>query len=65
MAGSDARPSSPVERFDFDDVSAQAGQQLRGVGECLHLLDGEHADSLKGAPRGCGLLPPLPQRTPF
>jgi len=39
------------ERFNLDDVSTQAGQQLRGVGECLHLLDGEHTDSFKGPAR--------------
>jgi hypothetical protein len=41
----------PVQRFDLDDVGTQTGQQLGRVGECLHLLDGEHTDSLQWAPR--------------
>ncbi len=33
--------------LDLDDVGAQPGQQLGGEGERLHLLEGEHADTVE------------------
>ena len=41
------------ERFDLDDVSTEARQKLGGVGQGLHLLDGQHPDPLEG-PTRCG-----------
>ena len=47
------------QRLHLDDVSAQAGQELRGVRERLHLFDRQHPYALEGpsgrggGPRGC------------
>ena len=39
--------------LDLDHLGAEAGQQLGGVGERLHLLDGEDAHAVERlAPRG-------------
>ncbi len=48
MAGSDPRPESPGARvLDLDDVGAQAGEQLGGVGQRLHLLGGQDAHAVE------------------
>ena len=53
------------QRLHLDDVSTQARQELRGVGECLHLFDRQHPYALEG-PSGRGHRSRrLPQRTPF
>ena len=47
IAGSDGATELTGQRFDLDDVGAETSQQLGGVGECLHLFDGQHADTFE------------------
>ncbi|CAB4324757.1 unannotated protein [freshwater metagenome] len=49
---SDGRLRTPPEvaafhALDLDDISTHARQQLCGVGECLHLLEGEDANAIE------------------
>ena len=47
-AGEALRPRSPdAGRLDLDDLGTEAPQQLGGVGERLHLLEGEDADAVE------------------
>jgi hypothetical protein len=40
--------------LDLDDLRPEAGQELRGVGEGLHLLEGEHAHAVERLAGGGG-----------
>ena len=46
------------QRFDLDDVGTETRQELGGVGEGLHLLDGQHADTFERS-SCCGHRPRL------
>ena len=63
IAGSDARHGRRSAGPDLDDVSTETCQELGGIGERLHLLDGQHADTFEGP--SCRDMPPtLPQQIP-
>ena len=47
IEGCDPRPGLAAQRLDLDDVGAEAGQQLRGVRQRLHLLGGEHPHAVE------------------
>ena len=47
--GSEPRPRSPpFGDLDLHHVGAEAGEQLGGVGQRLHLLEGEHPHAVEG-----------------
>ena len=47
IGGNEPRPTRRAGVLDLDHVGAEAGEQLGGVGEGLHLLGGQDADAVE------------------